>query len=115
MHLDVNIDAMFMSSPPVFLGNLPPSVKEWIVDHITAKSYVQTGLIAMWDGIENAGYGKSDDQNRLVDLTGNNVNLTLDEKSSSSFKTRRIISAKSLVDVFANGTFTFEVVSKLGF
>ena len=26
----------------------------------TAKSYVQDGLVAMWDGIENAGWGKHD-------------------------------------------------------
>ena len=27
----------------------------------TAKDYVQDGLVAMWDGIENAGWGKHDD------------------------------------------------------
>ena len=38
----------------------------------TAKDYVQSGLIAMWDGIENAGWGVHD-ANATVwkDLTGN--------------------------------------------
>ena len=40
----------------------------------TAKDYVQDGLIAMWDGIENAGWGVHD-ANATVwkDLTGNHV------------------------------------------
>ena len=46
-------------------------MKEWIVDHITAKSYVQDGLIAMWDGIENAGQGMHDDNATIwKDLVG---------------------------------------------
>lgn len=37
----------------------------------TAKSYVQDGLIAMWDGIENAGWGVHDASATTVkDLTG---------------------------------------------
>lgn len=38
----------------------------------TAKSYIQDGLIAMWDGIENAGWG-THDANAMVwkDLVGN--------------------------------------------
>ena len=39
---------------------------------ITAASYVQTGLIAMWDGIENAGWGTHDPTaTTWADLTGN--------------------------------------------
>ena len=40
----------------------------------TARDYVQDGLIAMWDGIENAGWGVHD-PNATVwkDLTGNHV------------------------------------------
>lgn len=34
----------------------------------TAKSYVQNGLVAMWDGIENAGWGVHDSTPRLIDL-----------------------------------------------
>lgn len=38
----------------------------------TAADYVQDGLIAMWDGIENAGWGVHDESMRcLVDLCGN--------------------------------------------
>ena len=35
----------------------------------TARDYVQDGLVAMWDGIENAGWGKHDDSlGRCVNL-----------------------------------------------
>jgi hypothetical protein len=38
----------------------------------TASDYVQDGLVAMWDGIENSGYGEhSDTLKTWVDLTGN--------------------------------------------
>lgn len=82
---------------------------------LSAKSYVQDGLIAMWDGIENAGWGESDNQNRLVDLTGNQSSLTTSERSGTSFKCRQIISAATLADIFSNGNFTYEVTSKTGF
>ena len=37
----------------------------------TAKDYVQSGLVAMWDGIENAGWGTHDaSTGRVVDLMG---------------------------------------------
>ena len=38
----------------------------------TAKDYVQDGLIAMWDGIENAGWGQHNSSERSiwVDLVG---------------------------------------------
>lgn len=36
---------------------------------LSAKSYVQDGLIAMWDGIENAGWGRhTADKNRMFEL-----------------------------------------------
>lgn len=39
----------------------------------TAKSYLQDGLIAMWDGIENVGYGKhSNNATTWKDLVGTN-------------------------------------------
>ena len=45
---------------------------------ITAKSYVQDGLIAMWDGIENAGWGVHDmNATMWKDLTGNGRDLPL--------------------------------------
>lgn len=31
------------------------------VDWLSARNYVQDGLVAMWDGIENAGYGVHSD------------------------------------------------------
>ena len=44
----------------------------------TARSYVQAGLVAMWDGIENAGWGVHDATSRTwVDLTGNNHDMSL--------------------------------------
>jgi hypothetical protein len=36
----------------------------------TPNDYVQSGLVAMWDGIENAGWGVHDANARLVDLVG---------------------------------------------
>lgn len=35
---------------------------------LSAKDYVQDGLVAMWDGIENAGWGTHDQNNRLRNL-----------------------------------------------
>ena len=45
----------------------------------TAKSYVQNGLIAMWDGIENAGWGTHDQAaTTWKDLVGDNdITLTM--------------------------------------
>ena len=44
----------------------------------TAKSYVQNGLIAMWDGIENAGWGVHDPETTVwKDLSGTGNDLTL--------------------------------------
>ena len=43
----------------------------------TARDYVQDGLIAMWDGIENAGWGKHDASATVwKDLSGNGNDLT---------------------------------------
>ena len=44
----------------------------------TARDYVQDGLVAMWDGIENAGWGKHDESSTVwKDLSGNGYDLTL--------------------------------------
>lgn len=52
---------------------------------LTAKSYVQDGLVAMWDGIENAGWGIHDSNATMwKDLVGNN-DLTLVQSSSLYF------------------------------
>jgi len=43
---------------------------------LTAKDYVQTGLVAMWDGIENAGWGTHDGSATVwKDLSGNGWDL----------------------------------------
>lgn len=41
----------------------------------TARDYVQNGLVAMWDGIENAGWGRHvDDETQMVELvTGTSI------------------------------------------
>ncbi|MBQ7190780.1 MAG: hypothetical protein IJR99_15325 [Kiritimatiellae bacterium] len=45
---------------------------------LTAYSYVQKGLVACWDGIDNAGTGEHDPTIRVwKDLTGNGYNGTL--------------------------------------
>lgn len=41
--------------PDIYLGNPPRPVQDWIDSHPTAVSYIQEGLVAQWDGIENAG------------------------------------------------------------
>lgn len=51
---------------------------------LSAKSYVQDGLVAMWDGIENAGWGVHDPAaTTWVDLIGD-LDLTL--TSSGAFR-----------------------------
>lgn len=44
----------------------------WAKSGYTAKDYVQDGLVAMWDGIENAGWGEHNSSERSiwVDLVG---------------------------------------------
>lgn len=58
----------------------------WAKSGYTAKDYVQDGLIAMWDGIENAGWGVHDPSATVwKDLAGgydmNVVNGFFDEKT----------------------------------
>lgn len=43
----------------------------------TARDYVQSGLVAMWDGIENTGYKKhQSNPTKWIDLTGNGYDFT---------------------------------------
>ena len=50
----------------------------------TAKDYVQDGLIAMLDGIENAGLGKNDANATVwVDLSGNSNDVDVDLTQAS--------------------------------
>ena len=49
---------------------------------LSAKDYVQNGLIAMWDGIENAGWGVHDPAaTSIVDLVGGCGSLELNKVS----------------------------------
>ena len=49
----------------------------------TARDYVQDGLIAMWDGIENVGYGQHDDNaTSWADLTGGGANWLLKDANT---------------------------------
>ena len=58
-------------------------VGAWAKSGYTAKDYVQDGLIAMWDGIENVGWGVHD-PNATVwkDLSGNGHDLLLSGTAS---------------------------------
>ena len=50
----------------------------------TARDYVQNGLIAMWDGIENVGYGQHDDNaTSWIDLTGGGANWILKDSNTT--------------------------------
>ena len=45
---------------------------------LSTKDYVQDGLVAMWDGIENIGVGRhSDNASEWIDLTGNGRDMQL--------------------------------------
>lgn len=77
-------------------GNLEQLAAGFINSHTylpppTARDYIQDGLVAMWDGIENAGLGiHSSTPSKWVDLTGNgydiklNTGLTISEDSISA-------------------------------
>lgn len=48
------------------------------INPVSARSYVNDGLIAMWDGIENAGWGVHDaNATTWKDISGNNRDATL--------------------------------------
>ena len=53
-------------------------------DSYTASDYIQDGLVAMWDGIENIGLGMHDSTSQTwVDLTGNGLDLTVNLEYST--------------------------------
>lgn len=66
----VNFIALAIQTGVLSLATLPGSTAGAIAP--TARDYVQTGLIAHWDGIENVGYGLPHDSTATVwkDLTG---------------------------------------------
>lgn len=44
----------------------------WTSGRISAKSYVKDGLVAMWDGIENAGFGQHSSDTSVWKNLGSN-------------------------------------------
>lgn len=52
----------------------------------TTRDYVQDGLVAMWDGIENVGYKKhQSNPTKWIDLTGNGYDFTAIEGTTLDF------------------------------
>ena len=87
----------------------------------TARDYVQNGLIAMWDGIENAGWGVHDAAaTTWKDLVGSR-NLTLANAAFSSTSLYRESSSAGYMAYDAGGRFscpsgyTVEICSQLMF
>ena len=91
---------------------------------LSAKSYVQDGLVAMWDGIENDGWGKHD-PNATVwkDLIGDcdltSQNLITYHVETDSFRWDRgatfgNTSATQIYDIITSGgAYSIEVVYKI--
>lgn len=65
----------------------------WISSSPTAKNYVQDGLVAMWDGIENAGW-KTHRSNLPVDLIGGIGNFSL-ARASATVDEKSVVFASS--------------------
>ena len=57
----------------------------------TARDYVQDGLIAMWDGIENAGWGVHDPNATVWTDLVNGMGITLIEQAMFSENSLRIV------------------------
>ena len=53
------------------------------VAEVTAKSYIQGGLISHWDAIENAGYGLHDDTTNVWTGLKGRCDLTIINANSS--------------------------------
>lgn len=94
---------------------------------ISAKSYVQNGLVAMWDGIENAGWGVHDGSFvGMRNLTGygcdldnpSNAIMSNDGLATASgataFKVKSTESAEKIIARFINAAkaYTFEIVGR---
>ena len=85
----------------------------------TAKDYVQSGLVAMWDGIENAGWGQHNPSaTTWKDLVGGNY-FTIPANTQSvrySWENGALVGSGSNLSIGSNNTFsaqnelTFEVV-----
>ncbi len=85
----------------------------------TAKDYVQNGLVSMWDGIENAGWGTHDDNLRLIDLLQNGYEMPVETIESnhgtvrgiSKYRMARITDAVRSVEVVCAVTGTYKPAS----
>ena len=74
----------------------------------TARDYVQSGLVAMWDGIENAGWGVHDDEATAVKNLVTNVSNRFPVSTIGSVS----VASDALRFTCANGgAFTFSVTS----
>lgn len=91
----------------------------------TAKSYIQDGLVAMWDGIENAGWGVHDaNATGWLDLTGNEGLVTAigtptwtdnafdgARDTSAAVATYFASNSNNLGDIVQTGTYSIEIVA----
>lgn len=84
----------------------------------TAADYIQDGLVAMWDGIENAGYGEfAPDATKWIDLVSGVplVPVTASRMSvGPSYinvaNTGMRVDLPGISDIFASHNFSFQVV-----
>ena len=81
----------------------------------TARDYVQNGLVAMWDGIENAGWGIHDSTARTWKALVGNIDLPLDNypsqiyfTSNSLYTSNGRLAERQDVEV-VEGPITFEI------
>lgn len=78
------------------------------INPISARSYVNDGLIAMWDGIENAGWGVHDPNATMwKDLVGDNDFAIYGIVNSNGIKTTNTAAAER--EGYINGIETVEV------
>ena len=64
-----------------FLGKPSPHIEKWIKDYESpVRSYVQDGLVAMWDGIENAGFGVHEPMPlKWMDVSGHGFDMVVSQ------------------------------------
>ena len=90
---------------------------------LSAKSYIQDGLVAMWDGIENAGWGVHDASlGKILDLSGNGHDITMPSTWSlgdnyiycNSRNVNFNITSSELSNIIANGMTAELVIKDIG-
>ena len=90
----------------------------------TARDYISDGLIAMWDGIENAGWGMHDGTTQQwIDLMGNELPIIPSQSGNNGFKwtdygvynfTYQAYQSTSITRDYTRNGVTFEVTSPDG-